>query len=220
MDKHERPYVCTVRGCEKVQGFTYSGGLLRHEREVHGKHGGPKKAFNCPHENCKRSSGKGFSRMENLQEHLRRVHTGATAAAAATTTTTTPGSDPCAEVANAAFAAMTTTPTTTNTAAAVAANREGASSPGQEMAAVGYACKRKRGGELEDEGRAEARLRRRLVVLEEEKDELRHELAEVKRQNVDMRAQLERFQAQVEAFQAAISQLAVAVPPPPSSSVL
>ncbi|PSR80555.1 hypothetical protein BD289DRAFT_373828 [Coniella lustricola] len=74
MDKHERPYVCTVKGCEKIQGFTYSGGLLRHEREVHGKHGGPKKALNCPHTSCKRNTGKGFSRMENLQEHLRRCH--------------------------------------------------------------------------------------------------------------------------------------------------
>ncbi|KAF3761169.1 hypothetical protein M406DRAFT_348455 [Cryphonectria parasitica EP155] len=74
MDKHERPYVCTVKGCEKVQGFTYSGGLLRHEREVHGKHGGPKKALNCPHSSCKRNTGKGFSRTENLQEHLRRCH--------------------------------------------------------------------------------------------------------------------------------------------------
>lgn len=77
MDKHERPYVCTAVGCEKVQGFTYSGGLLRHEREVHGKHGGPKKKLLCPHVNCKRSSGKGFSRQENLSEHLRRVHTSA-----------------------------------------------------------------------------------------------------------------------------------------------
>lgn len=77
MDKHERPYVCTAKGCEKIQGFTYSGGLLRHEREVHGKHGGPKKKLLCPHVNCKRSSGKGFSRQENLSEHLRRVHTSA-----------------------------------------------------------------------------------------------------------------------------------------------
>ncbi|POS74927.1 C2H2 transcription factor [Diaporthe helianthi] len=77
MDKHERPYVCTAKGCEKIQGFTYSGGLLRHEREVHGKHGGPKKKLLCPHVNCKRSSGKGFSRQENLAEHLRRVHTSA-----------------------------------------------------------------------------------------------------------------------------------------------
>lgn len=75
MDKHDRPYKCAAAGCEKLPGFTYSGGLLRHEREVHGKHGGPKNSFYCPHPNCKRHDGKGFSRQENLNEHLRRVHT-------------------------------------------------------------------------------------------------------------------------------------------------
>ncbi|TAQ88062.1 hypothetical protein B7494_g3591 [Chlorociboria aeruginascens] len=75
MDKHERPYRCHVAGCEKLPGFTYSGGLLRHEREVHNKHGGPRKQLNCPHHTCKRHHGKGFSRQENLNEHLRRVHT-------------------------------------------------------------------------------------------------------------------------------------------------
>jgi hypothetical protein len=74
-DKHDRPYKCAVEGCEKLPGFTYSGGLLRHEREVHGKHGGPRKQLNCPHHTCKRHTGKGFSRQENLNEHLRRVHT-------------------------------------------------------------------------------------------------------------------------------------------------
>lgn len=75
MDKHERPYRCIVPGCESLPGFTYSGGLLRHEREVHGKYGGPKNTVKCPHPNCKRHTGKGFSRQENLNEHLRRVHT-------------------------------------------------------------------------------------------------------------------------------------------------
>lgn len=105
MDKHERPYVCTAKGCEKIQGFTYSGGLLRHEREVHGKHGGPKKKLLCPHENCKRSSGKGFSRQENLSEHLRRVHT-----SAGPIQMESPGDnntdDTASDVASAAFTAM------------------------------------------------------------------------------------------------------------------
>jgi hypothetical protein len=77
MDKHDRPYKCSAEGCEKLPGFTYSGGLLRHQREVHGAHGGPRKQLNCPHLNCKRHTGKGFSRQENLNEHLRRVHTDA-----------------------------------------------------------------------------------------------------------------------------------------------
>ena len=74
MDKHTRPYVCSEPGCENIRGFTYSGGLLRHQREVHRQHGGPKASCYCPHKDCKRSTGVGFSRRENLQEHLRRVH--------------------------------------------------------------------------------------------------------------------------------------------------
>ena len=80
MDKHDRPYRCQHQSCAKLQGFTYSGGLLRHEREVHGKHGGPKAALMCPVADCKRHSGKGFTRKENLNEHLRRVHPGTDAA--------------------------------------------------------------------------------------------------------------------------------------------
>lgn len=74
MDKHTRPYVCNLPGCEKIRGFTYSGGLSRHQREVHRSNGGPKASYMCPHKDCKRSTGSGFSRKENLQEHLRRVH--------------------------------------------------------------------------------------------------------------------------------------------------
>jgi hypothetical protein len=74
MDKHDRPYRCPQVQCAKLQGFTYSGGLLRHEREVHGKHGGPKEQLRCTVPECKRHAGKGFTRKENLNEHLRRVH--------------------------------------------------------------------------------------------------------------------------------------------------
>ncbi|KAI0871500.1 hypothetical protein GGS24DRAFT_57470 [Hypoxylon argillaceum] len=75
MDKHERPYKCRVAGCENILGFTYAGGLLRHEREVHHKHGGPKNPLYCPHKACKRSTSNCFARLENLNEHLRRCHT-------------------------------------------------------------------------------------------------------------------------------------------------
>lgn len=77
MDKHTRPYVCEEVGCERIQGFTYSGGLHRHQREVHHKHGDPKISCLCPHRDCQRSIvGRGFTRKENLAEHLRRVHRG------------------------------------------------------------------------------------------------------------------------------------------------
>ncbi|KAI1389575.1 uncharacterized protein F4822DRAFT_205314 [Hypoxylon trugodes] len=73
MDKHDRPYKCAHPECQKLAGFTYSGGLSRHEREVHGQHGGPVNSIVCPHLSCKRHTH-GFTRMENLNEHLRRCH--------------------------------------------------------------------------------------------------------------------------------------------------
>src|SRR3979490_2183598 len=74
MDKHDRPYKCMEPGCDKIQGFTYSGGLLRHQREVHKKNATTKKPLMCPYGDCNRSTGNGFTRQENLKEHLRRRH--------------------------------------------------------------------------------------------------------------------------------------------------
>lgn len=84
MDKHDRPYRCPQPQCARLQGFTYSGGLLRHEREVHGRYSGSRAKLQCTVPECKRHSGKGFTRKENLDEHLRRVH-GITANSSATT---------------------------------------------------------------------------------------------------------------------------------------
>lgn len=61
--------------CNKMPGFTYSGGLLRHQREVHKMHTPPKRLM-CPYPDCRRSTGNGFARHENLKEHLRRLHRG------------------------------------------------------------------------------------------------------------------------------------------------
>jgi hypothetical protein len=74
MDRHERPYKCREAGCELNPGFTYSGGLLRHQREVHRMHLSTKQPLFCPYPNCSRSSGNGFTRKENLEEHKRRRH--------------------------------------------------------------------------------------------------------------------------------------------------
>ncbi|KIW22376.1 uncharacterized protein PV07_12266 [Cladophialophora immunda] len=74
MDRHERPYKCREAGCELNPGFTYSGGLLRHQREVHKMHLSTKQPLFCPFPNCNRSSGTGFTRKENLEEHKRRRH--------------------------------------------------------------------------------------------------------------------------------------------------
>ena len=74
MDKHERPYKCNEPGCDKVQGFTYSGGLLRHQREVHKKNTSPGRELYCQYPNCNRSKSRPFTRQENLTEHVRRRH--------------------------------------------------------------------------------------------------------------------------------------------------
>ncbi|ERF73909.1 hypothetical protein EPUS_05921 [Endocarpon pusillum Z07020] len=74
MDKHDRPYKCLEPGCDKVQGFTYSGGLLRHQREVHKKNNSVGRDLYCPVPNCNRSSHQPFTRQENLKEHMRRRH--------------------------------------------------------------------------------------------------------------------------------------------------
>ncbi|KAI9759774.1 MAG: hypothetical protein M4579_002073 [Chaenotheca gracillima] len=74
-DKHSRPYRCQNPMCEKRPGFTYSGGLARHEREVHPKGGERRGHKLCPYLSCNRSShGQGFTREENLREHVRRRH--------------------------------------------------------------------------------------------------------------------------------------------------
>ena len=74
MDKHDRPYICKNPDCISLQGFTYSGGLLRHQREVHNLHGGAKLKLYCDIAGCKRKVSNPFTRRENLAEHLRRVH--------------------------------------------------------------------------------------------------------------------------------------------------
>ena len=73
MDKHTRPYHCNNPGCRYLPGFTSKGDLTRHQKQVHGQHGGPP-IYQCPHSGCKRSSGKGFARKENLADHLKRIH--------------------------------------------------------------------------------------------------------------------------------------------------
>ena len=74
MDKHERPYRCDHPGCEKMKGFTYSGGLARHFREVHDANPMGKQPLYCDIPGCPRSQGKPFTRRENLNEHKRRRH--------------------------------------------------------------------------------------------------------------------------------------------------
>jgi hypothetical protein len=71
MDGHDRPYRCSQPECSNLNGFTYSGGLLRHERDVHFKHGGPK-AHRCNEHEC--SNLPSFASASALSRHIRDVH--------------------------------------------------------------------------------------------------------------------------------------------------
>ncbi|KAG5912911.1 hypothetical protein E4U42_001726, partial [Claviceps africana] len=171
MDKHERPYRCPATGCENLPGFTYSGGLLRHEREVHGKHGGPKNTVNCPHPNCKRHTGKGFSRQENLNEHLRRVHTNGEGGGATSPAAPLPSSLPAA--ASAAATDWVTTP------------------DDDESEKSGSKRKRRRSSGQSDEI---AELREEIKRAREANEKLKAELEQQSQHSLAMMAQIAELQ--------------------------
>ena len=70
--------MCTVDGCDHQQGFTSKGDLSRHMRIVHKLESGQGTLFFCSEPNCPRgpSGGPdaGFSRKDNLADHMRRKH--------------------------------------------------------------------------------------------------------------------------------------------------
>ncbi|EXJ53691.1 uncharacterized protein A1O5_13046, partial [Cladophialophora psammophila CBS 110553] len=73
--RHERLYQCQEAGHELRPGFTYHGGLLRHEQEVHKMYLSAKKTpIFCSFPNRPRSSGKPYMRKENFEDHKRRIH--------------------------------------------------------------------------------------------------------------------------------------------------
>lgn len=74
IDSHLKPFRCKMQECSK-QAFSSTACLLRHEREAHGMHG----HGHCPHlctvQGCERSEkGKGFPRLYNCKDHMRRAH--------------------------------------------------------------------------------------------------------------------------------------------------
>lgn len=72
----KKSHRCYVPGCINMNGFASSSGLVRHQREVHGMHGGVKEKLFCRYLNCKRHIGKEFARRANRDQHEKRIHGG------------------------------------------------------------------------------------------------------------------------------------------------
>lgn len=67
MDRHTKPYSCKEPAYDAPK-FGDKGGLWRHEREKHGKHGATR--FICPEPLCPRHI-KGFARKNHRDIHIR-----------------------------------------------------------------------------------------------------------------------------------------------------
>ena len=85
MNKHDRPYKCTVADCTNPNRFSSKGDLERHKRAKHKQlflHEAASQPRNllhyCPEPSCHRSSSSSgnnpFTRKDHLQEHIKRKH--------------------------------------------------------------------------------------------------------------------------------------------------
>lgn len=82
MNKHTRPFLCEVEGdCpRKTSGFATKGERKRHN-EAHARHNGDNNSslFRCRVLGCPRTAAlgnDGFSRKDQLREHMKRAHPG------------------------------------------------------------------------------------------------------------------------------------------------
>lgn len=73
--RHRKPFMCTVRGCNRVGGFSTSNDLERHAKSKHPalKELATTKRFRCMVPGCK-SKDKSWPRLDNFRSHLKRVH--------------------------------------------------------------------------------------------------------------------------------------------------
>lgn len=73
IDKHNKPFNCSILDCKRKQGFASLAILCRHKTETHRMHNIRRK-LNCPIPTCERYNGEGFQRGEQLKGHIRRRH--------------------------------------------------------------------------------------------------------------------------------------------------
>jgi len=71
--RRDKPHVCDVKGCDR--GFSSPHDLRRHQRSRHGIDGKGAEAiyYKCTLNACQKKD-KRFSRLDNFNQHLDRVH--------------------------------------------------------------------------------------------------------------------------------------------------
>ncbi|KAI1875641.1 uncharacterized protein JN550_001927 [Neoarthrinium moseri] len=71
--RHTKPHVCDVPGCNRREGFSTSNDLDRHKRSVHPAESATGNRYRCTHGAC-RNKDKVWPRADNFRAHIKRVH--------------------------------------------------------------------------------------------------------------------------------------------------
>ncbi|KAN0107996.1 hypothetical protein V8E51_007738 [Hyaloscypha variabilis] len=75
--QHKKPFVCTVPGCPRTQGFAKTNDLQRHMLSKHSELNSnitALKMYRCQVPGCKFKKDKSWPRLDNFRNHLKRVH--------------------------------------------------------------------------------------------------------------------------------------------------
>ena len=73
----DQPYLCQYSHCERSRpgnGFPGRFNLFHHMKRVHDHKESPDTMLMCPYDDCKQHTRNGFTRKENLNEHISRCH--------------------------------------------------------------------------------------------------------------------------------------------------
>ena len=73
MEKYERSFKCSEKGCERLPGFADLTDLLQHECETHNKLA-PRNHINCPYENCEYHFREEVPNLHVRNEHVYNIH--------------------------------------------------------------------------------------------------------------------------------------------------
>lgn len=71
--RHTKPFHCTVKDCQRKEGYSTANDLERHVKSKHADLYPPSKTYSCLVDKCK-SKDKAWPRLDNFRSHLKRIH--------------------------------------------------------------------------------------------------------------------------------------------------